>query len=123
MKKVLIAVEFVGRPDTETTDRKIVEFIRAYADFNEIHVYCSDLVLNETGEYIRMKQLKVFHEFARVSDEDYDKIMAVDPWAKKQVSMMNKSETKKEEMKEVEKGGEKVNKTNEPVKNAPPKTK
>lgn len=100
MKKVLIAVEFVGRPETEASDKKIVEFVRAYSDFNEIHLYCSDLVLNETGEYIRMKQLKVFHDFAQVSSEEYDKILAVDPWAKKQVSMMNHGEPRRQEKSE-----------------------
>jgi len=92
--------EFIGRPNTEASDKKIVEFVRKYSDFNEIHIYCTDLILNENGEYIRMKQPKIFHEFASVSNQKYDKIIAVDQWAKEQMSKMIHDDSKKQQKEE-----------------------
>jgi len=106
MKKILLAVEYVGREGFEESDKKIVDYIRTYNDFNEIHVLCREFILNDTGEYIRAKGIDVHtteNNSVVNAPKDYDEIVAVDQWANANIAMFNTKniekmpETKEEE--------------------------
>lgn len=81
MKKILLAVEYIGKEGFELSDEKIVNFVKRYSDDNEIHVYCRDCFMNESGEYIRMKGVIIHTEmFPNIPEYPMEKAMAFDDW-------------------------------------------
>lgn len=90
MKKILLLVEFVGREGNEFTDEEIVKFVRQYSDDNEIHLYCRECVMNQAGEYIRMKGVNI-HNMASMTimnaPKKYDIINGFDEWANQNMGM------------------------------------
>ena len=90
MKTILLVVENIGKEGHELTDEKVQIFIRRFNDDNEIHIYCKELILNETGEYVRSKGVQV-HTAENGSivfaPKTYDTIIAMDSWANQNIGM------------------------------------
>jgi len=82
MKKILLAVEYVGKEGFEESDQKLVDCVRRYKDGSEMHLLCKDLIMNEAGDYVRMKGVEI-HTSLGVNllvDANFDEIMAFDEW-------------------------------------------
>lgn len=100
MKKILLAVEFVGRDGFQQTDEKLQEFVRKFNDLNEIHIYCKQFVLNEAGDYIRSKGVNI-HTAENGSvvnaPREFDEIVAMDSWANQNIAMFTTQSIKRPE--------------------------
>lgn len=86
MKKILIVAENIGVDETENQDSKIVEIVREFSDENEVHVYAKKIILNDAGDYLRMKGLGMHtQDITLVANmpQDFDVVIAMDAWAVK----------------------------------------
>ncbi|MDY0388410.1 MAG: hypothetical protein RBT65_15070, partial [Methanolobus sp.] len=98
MKKILLVAEFVGREGHELTDEKMQVFVRRFSDENEIHVYCKEFLLNESGDYIRAKGVQI-HTAENGSiiyaPKEYDNVVALDDWANQNIAMFTAQVTER----------------------------
>jgi hypothetical protein len=86
MKKILIVAEIIGSEDTSDQDSKIVNIVREFSDENEVHVYAKKIILNDAGDYLRMKGLRMHtQDITLVTNmpQDFDVVIAMDAWAVK----------------------------------------
>lgn len=87
MKTLLILAESIGVD--ESIDSKIIEIVREFSDGNEIHTYSKEFTLGESGEYLRMKGVKIHTQaitLVATMPEEYDAVIAFDEWAVKNVA-------------------------------------
>jgi hypothetical protein len=90
MKTILIMAERIGHEDTGKQDEKIVEIARELGDENILHVYARSVVLNEYGDYLRMKGIEIHTQPVTLvvnMPHDYDAIIAFDTWSMKQANL------------------------------------
>jgi hypothetical protein len=88
MKKILIVAENIGVD--ENVDSKIINIVREFSDDIDIHTYSRQFILNESGEYLRMKGIAVHnHAVTLTADmpQEYFAIIAFDVWAVKSTGM------------------------------------
>ena len=90
MKEILIMAERIGVDETESQDSKIVDLVRELADENILHIYAKSVVLNDAGEYIRMKGVEIHTQAITLvvnMPKKYDAIVAFDIWAMKSANL------------------------------------
>lgn len=111
--KHLIIVENIGKETTKKTDKKIVNLIKKGKDI-EFSVYCNNFDLNPAGEFIRARGVKILPvqqaQPGTIFEDEFDKIIEVDEWAKEKSPLFSIKEAKKTNKKEVSKP--KAKKTN-----------
>jgi hypothetical protein len=86
MKTILIVAERIGVDETAEQDSKIVDIVREMADENIIHVYARSIVLNDAGDYLRMKGVELHTQAVTMvinMPHKYDAIIAFDMWGMK----------------------------------------
>lgn len=82
MKKILIVAENIGVD--EKVDSKIIEIVREFSDEMDIHTYSRQFLLNESGEYLRMKGIAVHNQAVTLTSDmpqEYFAIITFDVWA------------------------------------------
>lgn len=92
IKNILIVIEKIG--ENEKIDSKVKEIVKAFADENELHIYAKEVILNEIGEYIRMKGVIIHTQSVTLITnvpKEYDAILAFDAWAMKSAGLFNAS--------------------------------
>ena len=92
MKKLII-VESIGSGTTKKTDQQVEEIVKTNKQF-ELFIYCKDFILNELGEMIRAKGIKILPTSQAIPgtmfDDEFDKIIAIDEWGEDKKKMFNK---------------------------------
>jgi hypothetical protein len=82
--------ERIGAEDTEKQDSKIVDLVREFADENTIHVYARSIVLNDAGDYLRMKGVELHTQAITLvtnMPKEYDVLIAFDTWSMKSAGL------------------------------------
>lgn len=86
----MIMAERIGHEDTGKQDEKIVEIVRELADENIIHIYARSVVLNEYGDYLRMRGVEIHTQAVTLvvnMPHEYDAIIAFDTWSMKSAGL------------------------------------
>ncbi len=101
--RILIIVKEVGGTNTGKGDKKIKRIVSKTK--GKVFIYCQRFFLNETGEYLRSKGVKILStetaEPGQIFKDDFDEIVEIGTWAKDKGKMFNL--TKKKENKDKSK--------------------
>ena len=94
MKKLII-VESVGKGTK--TDKKVVKIVKKNEDA-ELFIFCNEFVLNENGEYIRTKGVKILPSLINPGvtfTEEFDEIVEIGEFGKENSAKFNVVEKEK----------------------------